>query len=75
MRALWLVALSMFALQAQAAVMETITQTTTGWCSPAVGQTGGNVTIICQGVDPKALARLNELLDKKQRSGRRLKPS
>ena len=61
----WLVMLGVFALQAQAAVMETITQTTTGWCSPAVGLTGGNVTINCQGVDPKALVRLNELLDKK----------
>ena len=57
--------LSMFVLHAQAAVAETITQTTTGWCSPTVGQTSGNVTITCQGVDPKALARLNELLDKK----------
>jgi tetratricopeptide (TPR) repeat protein len=44
---------------------ETITQTTTGWCSPVVNKAGGNVTIICQGVDPKALDRLNELLDKK----------
>jgi predicted Zn-dependent peptidase len=43
----------------------TITQSTQGWCSPAVGQAGGNVTIICQGVSPKALERLNELLDKK----------
>ena len=61
----WLIMLGVFALQAQAAAMETRTQTTTGWCSPAVGQTAGNVTINCQGVDPKALARLNELLDKK----------
>jgi len=64
MRAFWLVVLCVCTLQAQAAVMETITQTTTGWCSPAVGK-ADNVTVICQGVDPKALARLNELLDKK----------
>lgn len=42
-----------------------VTQQTTGWCSPAVAGTGGNVTVVCQGVDPKALARLQELLDKK----------
>jgi tetratricopeptide (TPR) repeat protein len=64
MRVVWWVVLSVFALQAQAAMMETITQTTTGWCSPTVGK-ADNVIIICQGVDPKALARLNELLDKK----------
>jgi hypothetical protein len=40
-------------------------QHTEGWCSPAVADTKGNVTINCQGVDPKALQRLNELLDKK----------
>jgi tetratricopeptide (TPR) repeat protein len=63
MIALWLVVLGVFALQAQAAVMETIEQTTAGWCSPAVGHAGRDVTIICQGVDPKALQRLQELLD------------
>jgi Tetratricopeptide repeat len=41
-----------------------VTQTTEGWCSPAVGQTHGDVTIIC-GLDPKVERRLNELLDKK----------
>jgi hypothetical protein len=44
---------------------DTVTQTTQGWCSPAVADTKGNVTINCQGVDPRALQRLNELLDKK----------
>ena len=62
---MWLVVLSVVVLQARAAVMETITQTTTGSCSPAVGQAGGNVTITCQGLDDQALARLNEFLDKK----------
>ena len=57
---LWLLVLGVSVVQATS-----ITQQTEGWCSPAVGQTGGNVTIICQGVDPKALKRLNELLDKK----------
>ena len=65
MRAVWLVVLSVFFLQVQAAVVETITQTTTGSCSPTVGQAGGNVTITCQGLDDQALARLNEFLDKK----------
>jgi len=64
MRVVWLVVLSLFALQGQAAMIEQTTQTTIGWCSPAVGK-ADNVTIICQGVDPKALTRLNELLDKK----------
>ena len=40
-------------------------QVTHGWCSPAVSNTKGSVSIVCQGVDPKALARLNELLDLK----------
>src|SRR5688572_24906610 len=43
----------------------TITPSIQGWCGPAVGQAGGNITIICPGVSPKALERLNELLDKK----------
>jgi tetratricopeptide (TPR) repeat protein len=65
MRAVWLLVLSVFTLQVQAAIMETITQTTTGSCSPAVAQVGGNVTITCQGLDEQALTRLNEFLDKK----------
>ena len=42
-----------------------VTQTTgTGsWCSPA--QNGNGNTVICNGVDPRAMARLNELLDRK----------
>lgn len=40
-------------------------QITYGWCSPAIHNVTGNVAITCNGVDPKALARLNELLDKK----------
>jgi tetratricopeptide (TPR) repeat protein len=40
-------------------------QRTEGWCSPAVAHTGGNVTITCEGVHPKALQRLNELLDQR----------
>ena len=52
-------------LVAATARAETTTQITQDWCSPAVANTQGNVTIKCNGVDPKALARLNELLDKK----------
>jgi tetratricopeptide (TPR) repeat protein len=33
------------------------------WCSPA--QNGNGNTVICNGVDPRALDRLNELLDRK----------
>lgn len=40
-------------------------QRTEGWCSPAVADVKGNVTINCTGVDPQAMKRLNELLDKK----------
>lgn len=40
-------------------------QVTHGWCSPAVSNVKKSVTIICKGVDPKAMARLNELLDMK----------
>ena len=38
---------------------------TEGWCSPAVYQTDGNVTINCQGVSPKIIQRLQDLLDKR----------
>jgi hypothetical protein len=51
---LWLLVLGVSGVQAAS-----IIQQTEGWCSPAVGQTGGNVTITCQGVDPKALDALN----------------
>ena len=42
-----------------------VTQTTGrgSWCSPA--QNGNGNTVICNGVDPRALDRLNELLDRK----------
>jgi tetratricopeptide (TPR) repeat protein len=65
MRYLWLWWVVLGASVTQAATLPSIAQKTEGWCSPAVGQTQGDVTIICQGVDPKALLRLNELLDKK----------
>ena len=63
MRAVGLVVLSMFALQAQAAVMETITQTTTGRCSPAIGHADGSITIVCQdGIPSEQLQLLAEEL-------------
>ena len=42
-----------------------VTQTTGSgsWCSPA--QNGNGNTVICNGVDPRAMDRLNELLDRK----------
>jgi hypothetical protein len=57
---LWVLLLAVSAAQA-----DSFHQQTEGWCSPAIGHTGGNVTINCQGVDPKDLQRLNELLNKK----------
>jgi tetratricopeptide (TPR) repeat protein len=54
---LWVLMLGLSTVQAAV-----ITQKTEGWCSPAVGETQGNVTIICQGVDSKALEVLNESL-------------
>lgn len=40
--------------------VQTTVQETLGWGSPAVAKVTGAVTIVCQGVDAKALARLNE---------------
>lgn len=42
-------------------------QTSEGWCSPNVADIQGPVTIVCQGVPPEALKRLNELLDLKDK--------
>ena len=49
---------------AQAGAAE-VTQTTGNgsWCSPALS--GNGITVICNGVDPRAMDRLNELLDRK----------
>jgi hypothetical protein len=46
-------------------VAEEVTQTTGSgsWCSPA--QNGNGNEVICNGVDPRAMDRLNELLDRK----------
>jgi hypothetical protein len=58
---LWLIVLAISAAQAA-----TITQKTEGWCSPAIGEVGGNVVVICYGKDPETVQqRRNELLDKK----------
>jgi tetratricopeptide (TPR) repeat protein len=46
-------------------IAQSVSQKTAGPCSPAITDVKGHVTITCQGVDRKALARLNELLDKK----------
>jgi len=44
-----------------------IRQTTTGWCSPIISNVTGNVTVNCNGVDPRALKRLNaQLAEKRQ---------
>jgi tetratricopeptide (TPR) repeat protein len=44
-----------------------VTQVTHGWCSPAVANVQGDVTINCHGVDPKIVARLNEIIDVKDK--------
>jgi hypothetical protein len=50
------------AVVAKAVATEAVRQTTEGWCSPAVAEVGGDVTVACHGVDPEALERLKELL-------------
>jgi tetratricopeptide (TPR) repeat protein len=42
-----------------------VSQSTGGWCSPAIANVVGNVTVNCIGVDPRALRRLNEQLTSK----------
>jgi hypothetical protein len=58
------VGLLVFAAGTHSAAAE-VTQTTgsSSWCSPA--QNGNGNTVICNGVDPRAMDRLNELLDRK----------
>jgi hypothetical protein len=51
-----------FLVVAKAVATEAVRQTTEGWCSPAVAEVGGDVTVACHGVDPEALERLKELL-------------
>src|ERR1039457_316783 len=40
-------------------------QKSSGWCSPNIANVVGNVTVNCIGVDPRALARLNAELNRK----------
>ena len=47
------------------AAAQSIVQESQGSCSPAVAGFGGIPQITCPGVDPQALARLNELLTQK----------
>jgi hypothetical protein len=54
---LWLLVLGVSATEAGS-----FYQVTYGSCSPAIGQTGGNVTVICQGIDPQAMDALNREL-------------
>jgi tetratricopeptide (TPR) repeat protein len=61
-----LVVFSMIAVAAEAPLFAADVAQTTGngsWCSPA--QSGNGNTVICTGVDPRAMDRLNELLDRK----------
>jgi hypothetical protein len=56
---LWLLVLGVSCVQAASFFQQTEER-----CSPAIGQTGGNVTVTinCPGVDPKALDALNREL-------------
>jgi tetratricopeptide (TPR) repeat protein len=68
MRSVFLLLIAVcWATSAAAQLMDnrTISQKTEGWCSPAIMDARGDVKVTCNGVDPKALARLNELLDLK----------
>jgi hypothetical protein len=62
---LLLVGLLVFAAGTPSLAAADVAQTTGSgsWCSPA--QNGNGNTVICNGVDPRALDRLNELLDRK----------
>src|SRR5271165_3893844 len=47
---------------AEPVVAAEVWQSTTGWCSPI--QSGNNNVVNCNGVDPRAMDRLNERLDR-----------
>ncbi|MBV8202607.1 MAG: hypothetical protein JOZ15_18485 [Acidobacteria bacterium] len=53
--------LVMFAGAAPAVAAE-VEQSTSGWCSPV--QSGNNNVVVCNGVDPRAMKRLNDELDR-----------
>jgi hypothetical protein len=64
------VALFAMAIESKAQISSTvIVQETSGWCSPAIANVVGNVTVKCIGVDPRALSVLNQKLrnEKRQR--------
>jgi hypothetical protein len=46
---------------------QVIRQTTTGWCSPIISNVIGNVKVTCNGVDPRALVKLNVRLNQTSR--------
>ena len=58
-----LIPLALVSAQQQAPA--TIVQKTSGWCSPVIANVTGNVAVNCIGVDPRALKRLNAILDRK----------
>jgi len=58
--------ISLAVVAAQQRAPATIVQKTSGWCSPAIANVVGNVTVNCIGVDPRALKRLNERLNAMQ---------
>src|ERR1017187_1206857 len=57
--------ISLVVMAAQQA-QPTILQRSSGWCSPNIANVVGHVTVNCVGVDPRALRRLNEALNRKK---------
>src|SRR4249919_1564407 len=53
------------AIAAGQATQPVSVQQSSGWCSPNIANVIGNVTVNCIGVDPRALARLNTQLSRK----------
>ncbi|HEV8413052.1 MAG TPA: tetratricopeptide repeat protein [Bryobacteraceae bacterium] len=44
-----------------------LTQISTGWCSPNIANVTGNVSIVCKGVSPEALSTLNAHLSETEK--------
>jgi len=54
-------------VRAQTSQSLTIRQSTSGWCSPAIANVTGNVSITCIGVSPEALKVLNSELNESKK--------
>lgn len=63
MTGMFLLSVALLGISQQAAPIQ---QSTSGWCSPAIANVSGNVTVTCIGVDPRALKELNWQLSRKK---------